>query len=146
MHAIHIQRGGGSFCACMWMWSQIRSLRCGLSWLLCNISPICMHCIFFVDGAYGCAHLTILQIVSKGLCWSFSVQMSLLSWIVFSFCIFVKDVLMNGVLDFETIGCQSLWVEPSISFTKTLHPTCIVNRKDYTYGDSINYLICNMNI
>ena len=33
----------------------------------------------FVDGVYGCACLSILQVVSNGMFWSFSFQMCLLS-------------------------------------------------------------------
>ena len=38
-----------------------------------------------VDGVYDCACLSIVQVVSNGMFWSFSFQMCLLSSVLFSF-------------------------------------------------------------
>ena len=47
----------------------------------------------FVDGVYGCACLSILQVVSNGMFWSFSFQMCLLSSVLCSFSLLVKVAL-----------------------------------------------------
>ena len=49
----------------------------------------------FVDGVYGCACLSILQVVSNGKFWSFSFQMCLLSSVLCSFSLLVKDALWD---------------------------------------------------
>ena len=49
----------------------------------------------FVDGVYGCACLSILQVVSNGMFWSFSFQMCLLSSVLCSFSLLVKDALWD---------------------------------------------------
>ena len=49
----------------------------------------------FVDGVYGCACLSILQVVSNGVFWSFSFQMCLLSSVLCSFSLLVKDALWD---------------------------------------------------
>ena len=47
----------------------------------------------FVDGVYGCVCLSILQVVSNGVFWSFSFQMCLLSSVLFPFSLLVKVAL-----------------------------------------------------
>ena len=46
-----------------------------------------------VDGVYGCACLSIFQVVSNGMFWSFSFQMCLLSSVLCSFPLLVKVAL-----------------------------------------------------
>ena len=76
--AIHIQRVGIFFCVGMWILVLIWSSRFCLSLLLLSsISPMCIDCIFFVDGVYGYVCLSILQVVLNGMFWSFSFQMCL---------------------------------------------------------------------
>ena len=47
----------------------------------------------FVDGVYCCVCLSILQVVSNGMFWSFSFQMCLFSSVLFSFSLLMKVAL-----------------------------------------------------
>ena len=100
----------------------------------------------FVDGVYGCACLSILQVVSNGMFWSFSFEMCLLSSVLCSFSLLVKVPLWDvyRVLKLLAVSPMYFLLLLGVVTVASYITFCVVDfpgRGHFYYGSCICLLV-----